>query len=330
MSSSKKPTYYDLFISHSAKDKEFVLKLAHDLKNVGFKIWLDQWELNLGDSIARAVSNAIMNSRFLLVVMSPDYFVSSWTSAEYMAAMQEEIDDKHVKVIPLMYRDCDVPLMLSAKNWVDFRDPEQYQVAFKHLVSGLKSLSFREDITTPVEDEPKIGQRAEDLDSATIVQLREVLKEAVETFKSKPDPPSVSDDTQIENDLCFVMMPFGSEELNIVYEDFVKPTLTDGCHLRCERGDDVFGSNVIMEDIRKSISKARLILADLTGRNPNVFYEVGIAHTLNKPVLLLAQSIDDVPFDLRHRRVLLYNYSPRGCKKLEKDLHANVIAMLSD
>lgn len=124
-------------------------------------------------------------------------------------------------------------------------------------------------------------------------------------------------------------MPFGNDDLNVVYEYFVKPILVDTCHLRCERGDDVFGSNVIMDDIRESINRARLIIADLTGRNANVFYEVGIAHTLNKSVLLLAQSIEDVPFDLRHRRVLLYDYSPKGCKKLEKDLHDNVEAMLN-
>src|SRR4051795_6436107 len=87
--------------------------------------------------------------------------------------------------------------------------------------------------------------------------------------------------------------------------------------------------DVIMDDIARSIQRARLINADLTGRNPNVFYEVGIAHALNKQVLLMTQSIDDVPFDLRHRRALVYEYSPRGCKKLEKDLYDNVQNMLT-
>ncbi len=84
-----------------------------------------------------------------------------------------------------------------------------------------------------------------------------------------------------------------------------------------------------MDDITKSIEKARIIVADLTGRNPNVFYEVGIAHTLNKTVLLLAQNIDDVPFDLRHRRVLIYEYSPRGCKRLENEISKHINSLLS-
>jgi hypothetical protein len=117
---------------------------------------------------------------------------------------------------------------------------------------------------------------------------------------------------KVDAKFCFVVMPFSSDELNIVYEDFVHPAIESECGLRCERGDDLFGSDVIMDNIQRNIERARLVIADLTGRNANVFYEVGIAHTLKKPVLLLAQSISDVPFDLRHRRVLLYEYSPRG------------------
>jgi nucleoside 2-deoxyribosyltransferase len=81
---------------------------------------------------------------------------------------------------------------------------------------------------------------------------------------------------------------------------------------------------------RESIQMADVILADLTRKNANVFYEVGICHALAKPVLLLAQSIDEVPFDLRHRRVLLYEYSPRGCKRLEGALKENMSAVLSE
>ena len=124
-------------------------------------------------------------------------------------------------------------------------------------------------------------------------------------------------------------MPFGEEDLTVVYEDFVKPVLENECGVSCERGDDVFGSNVIMDDIRASISASDLVVADLTRKNANVFYEVGICHTLDKPVLLLAQTMDDVPFDLRHRRVLLYEYTPRGCKRLEKKLLNNIESMLA-
>ena len=152
-----------------------------------------------------------------------------------------------------------------------------------------------------------------------------------EAFKAQPKAlaASVEAVSAEEEDLCFIVMPFSVEALNVVYEDYVQPTLVNRCQLRSEKGDDVFGSNVIMDDITNSIRRARLIIADLTGRNANVFYEVGIAHALNKQVLLMTQSIEDVPFDLRHRRALVYEYSPRGCKKLEKDLYENVQHILS-
>ncbi len=88
----------------------------------------------------------------------------------------------------------------------------------------------------------------------------------------------------------------------------------------------MFGSNVVMEDIRNAIASADLILADLTGQNANVFYEIGIAHTLQKPVLLLSYSIEDVPFDFRHRRVLPYEYTPMGCMRLVSRLKDHSIA----
>jgi hypothetical protein len=119
-------------------------------------------------------------------------------------------------------------------------------------------------------------------------------------------------------------MPFVDKGLQIVCEDFIKPTLENDCALDVERGDDVFGSYVVMDGIRLSIEEADFIIADLTGKNANVFYEVGICHALEKLVLLLAQSMDDVPFDLRHRRVLLYRYTPKGCKWLESSLRDHV------
>ena len=126
---------------------------------------------------------------------------------------------------------------------------------------------------------------------------------------------------------CFIVMPFGVQDLEDLYTEFILPVLGE-CQLRCERGDDIFGSNVVMDDVKAAIAAADLVIADLSGQNPNVFYEVGIAHTLGKPVLLLSQSIEDVPFDLRHRRVLPYQYTPVGCKRLVAKLREHILAML--
>lgn len=125
-------------------------------------------------------------------------------------------------------------------------------------------------------------------------------------------------------------MPFSSSELNDIYEYFVKLSLESGCDLHCERGDDVFGSNVIMEDIRYAIASCRVVIADLNGRNPNALFLLSRDRPhVRQRGFLLSQSMEDVPFDLRHRRVLVYENTPRGCKLLEKRVVENINAMLS-
>jgi hypothetical protein len=324
---------YDIFVSHSSKDKEFAMRLARDLTKAGFKVWLDQWQIQIGDSLANAVAEAIKASRFLLIIMSPDYFQSAWTAQEWQYSLAEEVSTSTIRLIPVLYRDCEIPVLLRSKQWVDFRDSGRYAPTLDRLVFDLRRLERRPALERAKTEPPKPGERIEQLDAKTVSDLKKVLQDAVEAFRAKPEisvaSASRADLADIDEEMCFVIMPFGVESLSIVYEDFVKPTLNDRCKLRTERGDDVFGSNVIMDDITKSIRKARLIIADLTGRNPNVFYEVGIAHAIKKQVQLMTQSIDDVPFDLRHRRALVYEDSPRGCKKLEKNLYDNVQNMLA-
>ncbi|MCP4261069.1 MAG: hypothetical protein GY774_26690 [Planctomycetes bacterium] len=124
----------------------------------------------------------------------------------------------------------------------------------------------------------------------------------------------------------FVLMPF-SEELRPVYNDHIKGVLVD-FKLSVARADDVFSSRAVMTDIWAAIFKSRLVIADCTDRNPNVFYEVGIAHTVGRPVIILTQTMDDVPFDLRHMRCLVYKFTPRGLKSLERRLAKVVQAEL--
>jgi hypothetical protein len=76
----------------------------------------------------------------------------------------------------------------------------------------------------------------------------------------------------------------------------------------------------VIEDIWVAINSAKVIIADCTGRNPNVFYELGMAHTIGKEVVLITQDIDDIPFDVRHIRFIVYEYTPRGMKEFEVQL----------
>jgi nucleoside 2-deoxyribosyltransferase len=123
---------------------------------------------------------------------------------------------------------------------------------------------------------------------------------------------------KVNEKLCFIIMPY-TDKLNPIYENIIKPVIKD-LKLECLRADEIFTSKSIIEDIWNNIKKARFIIADLTDRNPNVFYELGLAHALNKEVILLTQDINDVPFDLRHLRFIVYQDSIAGADKLKSDL----------
>ena len=126
----------------------------------------------------------------------------------------------------------------------------------------------------------------------------------------------------LDSQLCFVLMPF-TNELQPLYDDHVKP-IVQKAGLRCERADDIRGTSLITHDIWEYINRARFLVAELTHRNPNVFYELGLAHALSKEVILLTQSMDSVPFDLKALRCVCYDFTPRGVEKLERALAATI------
>ncbi|MFM0005747.1 hypothetical protein PQR57_32695 [Paraburkholderia dipogonis] len=106
-------------------------------------------------------------------------------------------------------------------------------------------------------------------------------------------------------DTSFVISPFG-EPFDTYFTHIVKPALED-CGLYAIRGDSLYRPTTIVDDIWQGIREAKLLIAELTDRNPNVFYELGLAHAISKPVILISKSIEDVPFDLRSIRVLVYD-----------------------
>lgn len=128
-------------------------------------------------------------------------------------------------------------------------------------------------------------------------------------------------DGYVELDLVAVMMPF-SMEFTKVYEAIKRSTAD--CSLRCLRADDIWEDTTIVQDIFSLIFRAQVVVVDFTGKNPNVMYETGIAHTLGKHVIPISQSLDDVPFDMRHHRVLKYLPNTEGLTKLSSDLAAKL------
>lgn len=106
-------------------------------------------------------------------------------------------------------------------------------------------------------------------------------------------------------DTCFTIMPFGGW-FDSYYESIYVPAIQAAGLHPC-RADDLYRPSTIVHDIWSYTQSAKLVLADLSGKNPNVFYELGLAHALAKPAILVTEAIEDVPFDLRALRVLEYN-----------------------
>ena len=125
--------------------------------------------------------------------------------------------------------------------------------------------------------------------------------------------------------LCFVMMPFGNP-MDRIYENVISKTLSE-CGLTSVRADEIFDTKPIMISVMQKINEAELIIAEVTGRNANVFYELGIAHVLKDKVILITQTQDDVPFDLQHFRYILYEDSPEGDLRLRESLMETLTAI---
>ncbi|MCY3886235.1 MAG: hypothetical protein OXG19_00800 [Chloroflexi bacterium] len=104
---------------------------------------------------------------------------------------------------------------------------------------------------------------------------------------------------------AFLIMSF-DEEFDAVYKRFIKPVLED-VGFEVLRADNIESQQNILRDIIEKIIESNLIVADLTNSNPNVFYELGLAHAFGKPVILVAQDANEVPFDLKQYRVLEYD-----------------------
>lgn len=142
----------------------------------------------------------------------------------------------------------------------------------------------------------------------------------------KRDIPTVFQlsEKPVNSKLVSFMMPF-SGAFTSVYQDVKAVLEADG--YQCQRADDMWVHAHIMTDIIELLCTSAVIVCDLSGKNPNVFYEAGIAHTLGKEVVLITQSYDDVPFDLRPIRYLHYLNNGEGRAKLAKEILTRVQAV---
>jgi len=177
-----------------------------------------------------------------------------------------------------------------------------------------------------------------DVESKTITKYEKlpIIKEKWDDFQTALDDAIRSDydifqrrDIEPDPNLCFVLMPF-DKKYKSLYTQVIKKAVRR-VHLNCQRADDIFSSATIVQDVWTEINRARIVIAEMTGRNQNVFYEIGLSHAIRQPVILLSQKKDDVPFlprekkdevpfDVRHIRCIFYKDTKTGRKALATGL----------
>lgn len=169
---------------------------------------------------------------------------------------------------------------------------------------------------------------ASELINANIIsesQINSLPSEDAEIFSGSPRTAPISicptifrvPRQPVEADLVSVMMPFQTEFNNVFQA--VGQACKD-LDLRCLNANQIWDETEIIQDIFSLIFRSRVVVCDFSSRNPNVFYEAGIAHTLGRDVIPIVQSSDDIPFDLRHHRYILYLNNGEGLEKLKNAL----------
>ena len=235
------------------------------------------------------------------------------------------------------YADSILPKMFQWQNFVDHVDVPKKIYKEQCRVHGLPISGNYDDLTWRLIENLIIDPRNA-LERLKLKELRniyykifnkistspspdEIIQEILEKYELAELHPSKNEIRSIPHEVkpkCFVLMPFGPK-IDPLYQNVIKPTV-ENANCECKRADDFFTANKIMDDIIQAIDDATFIIADLTDRNPNVFYEVGYCHAQGKKVIFLTQSKDDVTFDLRQWRLIVYQINKKGIVKLKNFL----------
>lgn len=157
------------------------------------------------------------------------------------------------------------------------------------------------------------------------IDLFRVLIRALQPRRQQPRVFSISDPEHIEPSLVSAMMPF-HPSFDGVYAEL--KALCESIGLHCRRADDIWENPAVIQDVVSLIDKSNVVICDCSTRNPNVFYEAGIAHTLGRETILITQNENDIPFDLRHLRYVKYLNNGEGLTQLSQTLRTRLESLV--
>lgn len=160
----------------------------------------------------------------------------------------------------------------------------------------------------------KCTNSGEDVSSDSSIGRKIVFSPSIFSIPLEPVDPN----------LISVMMPFSSDF------DRVYAAISDAAtssRFACKRVGDIWNHSTVIQDVFSLIFQSYIVVCDFSGKNPNVFYEAGIAHTLGKHVVPITQSADDVPFDLKHHRYAKYLNNKEGTETLNQELYSRFVTL---
>lgn len=232
-----------------------------------------------------------------------------------------QLDIAALCALPTIFMNEGVGNQVAAVGWlsrVELRGGElrlhyYYDPAIPRLTNA-EIYALSDDLTIDDWEFSRNHWAVKDVDLFQILYQRKVAQPAAPTvFQLSSNP--------VNQRLVSMMMPF-SGNFTQVYQT-VRSSL-EGEGYECKRADDFWLHAHIMQDIIELICTSKVVICDLSEKNPNVFYEVGIAHTLGKEVILIAQQMDDVPFDLRSIRCITYLNNDQGRTQLAGEILARL------
>jgi TIR domain len=124
-----------VFLSHVSKEKPFVRKLGHKLSELGYKIWLDEWKIKVGQLIPKEIQDGLRSSKFVVVVLSKRSVGSKWVEREWMAKYWGQVQSGKVSVLPILLQDCEIPELLKGVKYADFRS--EFAVGLASLIDAM-------------------------------------------------------------------------------------------------------------------------------------------------------------------------------------------------
>jgi len=110
----------NIFMSYSSKDKQFVRWISVDLNNAGHKVWFDEWNILIGESIPSKIQKGLDECDFLIVILSQNSVISNWVEREWQEKYFEEINKGKIFVLPILKEKCNIPTLLKTKRYADF------------------------------------------------------------------------------------------------------------------------------------------------------------------------------------------------------------------